>query len=139
MNLFHNQNPADAMVFSLAQHGAGFKLSSNFALVEMASKDGADEVLVHPALVLLLQHLRDHFDAVVHVNSGYRSPAHNQAIGGAAQSRHLWGMAADVTVFGRSPDEVADYLESLDPGGLGRYRDFSHVDVEGDDRRWDRR
>lgn len=139
MDFIKNQHPDDALLFSLSTHGAGFKLSSNFSLIEMASNDGADEVILHPALILLLQHVRNHFGEVLNVNSGYRSPAHNAAIGGAANSRHMLGMAADITVFNHSPDTVWEFLESLNPGGLGRYHSFTHVDVEGEGRRWDNR
>lgn len=34
-------------------------------------------------------------DAAIHVNSGYRSPAVNAAVGGAANSAHLTGRACD--------------------------------------------
>lgn len=33
----------------------------------------------------------------IHVNSGYRSPEVNKAIGGVQTSQHLSGMAADIT------------------------------------------
>ena len=139
MDFIKNQNPNDAVTYSLSTHGTGFKLASNFTLLEMASKDGADEMLVHPALILLLQHVRNHFGEVVNINSGYRSPAHNKAIGGAKKSRHKMGMATDITVFNHTPSEVWKYLKSLNPGGLGRYNSFTHVDIEGEDRRWDNR
>lgn len=34
-------------------------------------------------------------DAPIHINSGYRSPAVNQAVGGVADSAHLTGHACD--------------------------------------------
>lgn len=45
--------------------------------------------------VNLLQPLRDHFGPI-HINSGYRSPALNKAVGGSASSFHAFGMAADI-------------------------------------------
>lgn len=33
----------------------------------------------------------------IHVNSGFRSPAVNKAVGGVSTSAHLTGMAADIT------------------------------------------
>lgn len=43
----------------------------------------------------------------IHINSGYRSPALNAAVGGAKKSRHMEGLAADILCpqFGR-PLEV---------------------------------
>jgi hypothetical protein len=41
------------------------------------------------------------------VTSGYRSPARNEAVDGAAQSQHLTGSAADVLVQGMELPEVA--------------------------------
>lgn len=139
VNVFNSNEMSTALVFYLSKEGPDYNLSKNFVLVEMASRDGADRVLVHPALILLLQHLRDHFGRPVKILSGYRSDSHNRNVGGSTYSRHLHGMAADIQVKGVSPDEVADYLESLGVGGLGRYDTFTHVDVEGYDRRWDYR
>lgn len=35
----------------------------------------------------------------ISVNSGYRSPALNKAVGGVADSQHLLGQAADITTY----------------------------------------
>ena len=137
--VFHGHARETSAAFSLARDGADFPLGEHFVLMEFASRDGADGVLVHPALVAVLDRLREHFDAPVTVNSGYRTPFHNRRIGGATNSRHVMGLAADVVVRGRAPDEVARFLETLEPGGLGRYPHFTHVDVEGRHRRWDER
>lgn len=122
--------------YSLARDGAGLPLSDHFTLAEFASRDGADAVHVHPALVALLEIVRAHFGAPVRVNSGYRSPEHNRDIGGAALSRHTFGLAADIVVDGILPQTVHAFLVTLAPGGLGKYRTFTHVDVQGVGRRW---
>lgn len=44
-----------------------------------------------------LQPIRDLYGQPITVNSGYRSPKLNKAVGGAATSRHLQGKAADIT------------------------------------------
>lgn len=38
----------------------------------------------------------------IHINSGYRGPEANKAVGGAASSRHTKGEAADIEVPGRT-------------------------------------
>lgn len=45
----------------------------------------------------LLDPLREAYGAPIYVNSGYRCPALNRAVGGAAGSQHLTGEAADIT------------------------------------------
>lgn len=107
------------------------KLSTNFRVSEFACRDGSDAVLVAPRLVMVLQSIRSHFDAAVTINSAYRTPAYNAKVDGAAQSQHCYGTAADITVQGRTPAQVAAYARSIMPdwGGVGVYNTFAHVDV----------
>lgn len=95
------------------------------------------QVLVNPKLVTLLQALRDRVGRAVIVNSGYRCPEHNAEVGGAAQSQHLLGTAADITVSGYSVDALAKVAEQVGFTGIGRYytQGFTHVDV-GPKRTW---
>lgn len=137
--MFSHQYPEEAETFSLSAHGRDWPLSDNFTLGEFACKDGSDFVLVHPSLVALLQNVRDHFGRAIHINSAYRTPNHNRNVGGSPKSKHMLGMAADIKIRGVSPDAVARYLEECDPGGVGRYDTFTHVDVYGALRRWDYR
>jgi len=44
----------------------------------------------------VLEPLRQQFDEPVYISSGYRSPALNKAIKGAASSQHMKGEAADI-------------------------------------------
>lgn len=117
------------------------KLAPNFTVSEFACQDGSDEVLIDEELPALLQKIRDHFGKPVTINSGYRSTAHNAAVGGVLGSQHTKGTAADIVVRGVSPLEVAQYAEYLMPdrGGIGVYRDFTHVDVRTSRGRWDNR
>lgn len=68
--------------------------------------------------------------------SGYRPPAYNAAVGGAADSLHLDGLAADV-VSEHVPfavlTETADRLIG-EAGGVGTYwgQSFVHVDLRGE-------
>ena len=107
------------------------KLSSNFKVSEFACKDGSDTVLVAPRLVMVLQTIRDRFGAAVTINSGYRTPQYNTKVGGVAHSQHCYGTAADITVKGQKPADVAAYARQLMPdwGGVGIYSTFTHVDV----------
>ena len=46
--------------------------------------------------IRILQPLRDAWQRPIIVTSGYRSPALNKALGGARNSQHLMGQAADI-------------------------------------------
>lgn len=64
------------------------------------------------ALVLnVLQPLRDAWGKPLHINSGYRCPALNEAVGGVATSAHLYGQAADVACD--NPYELARLAKEL--------------------------
>lgn len=45
----------------------------------------------------VLDPLREAWGAPIHVNSGYRCPELNKAVGGVAASQHIKGEAADIT------------------------------------------
>lgn len=108
------------------------KLSTNFKVSEFACKDGSDAILVAPRLVMVLQSIRSYFGAAVTINSAYRTPEYNTKVGGVATSQHCYGTAADITVKGKTPKEVAAYARSIMPdwGGVGIYtkKGFTHVD-----------
>lgn len=80
------------------------------------------------------------------VTSGYRSEAHNRAIGGKPNSLHLLALAADFRALTGPYSEVqrlADLVESLirveaiPDGGLGRsYPKHIHYDLGRGGRRW---
>jgi uncharacterized protein YcbK (DUF882 family) len=122
------------------------RLGPHFDSREFRSRDGAG---VPPAamgelrdlVVVYLEPLRDRFGAVT-VTSGYRTARVNLQVRGAARSFHRYdllgrrGVAADVVCSRGTPDEWADFLDRLGPGGLGRYRNFVHVDNRREHARW---
>ena len=114
------------------------KLSNNFMVSEFACKDGSDVIFIAPELVDVLQKIRDHFGKAVNINSGYRTNFHNNRVGGAKQSQHLYGTAADIYISGVSPEDIAAYSETLlsGTGGIGIYKNFVHVDVRRNKSRW---
>lgn len=55
----------------------------------------------------ILDPLREAWGAPIVVTSGYRSPKLNKAVGGASQSQHMYGQAADIrTVSDRREDNM---------------------------------
>lgn len=130
-------NGASVKVYSKVKDG-GKSLSAHFKVREFACSDGADPVFISPELVDVLEKIRVHFGKPVTINSAYRTPAKNKAVGGATYSQHLYGIAADISIKGVTPKAVAEYAEKLLPstGGIGIYSTFTHVDVRKVKSRW---
>ena len=59
--------------------------------------DAAAVARLQALVTHVLDPLRQLYGAPIMVTSGYRSPAVNAAVGGAAHSQHLLGEAADIT------------------------------------------
>lgn len=115
------------------------KLSKHFDSNEFACRCGCGEKEVSCELVSLLEKIRVHYSKPVHIVSGRRCHAHNIRVGGAKQSQHLLGTAADIVVRDVKPSKVADWIDRNLPEarGLGRYKSFTHVDVRsGPKARW---
>lgn len=119
------------------------QLTPNFHAAEFACRDGSE----HPidcALLAMLQAARSHFDRPVTITSGYRSPAYNARIGGAPNSLHVAGRAADFAIPGIPIRNVHAWLDHAFPdAGLGLYVrggaigwGWIHIDSRGHRARW---
>ena len=130
-------NGAQVRAYSKTKDG-NKKLSDHFKVKEFSCHDGTDTVFVSDALVQVLEQIRRHFGKPVNINSGYRTEAHNKANGGADYSQHKYGMAADISIQGVTPGQIAAYAETLltGTGGIGIYKSFCHVDVRKAKSRW---
>lgn len=75
----------------------------------------------------------------VQVNSWYRDPVTNAAVGGASMSRHLTGDAVDFVIQGFHPYDVFAELDAWwgSRGGLASSTVFTHIDARGYRARWD--
>lgn len=127
--------------YSVKRDGDG-KVSKHFRVREFASKDGSDKVLIDDDLVTLLENIREATGGkAVTINSGYRSPEHNKAVGGVSNSQHVKGTAADIVVEGTDPLTVGQIAEHFlnKKGGIGVYQTFTHVDTRTTRSRWDQR
>ena len=67
-------------------------------------------------------------NAPISINSGFRSINHNANVGGASNSLHMYGVAADIVVSGRSVSTVMGYAKTSGFSGIIRYSSFTHVD-----------
>lgn len=112
----------------------------NFKIQEFACKDGTDEILLDDLLVQKLQAMRNHFNVPININSGYRTKKHNASVGGASNSYHTKGMAADIYFGGKvSLLEAAKIAELLSFGGIGLYGSYIHVDTRSTNYYYDQR
>ena len=125
----------------ISKQGKGFKVSPHFTLGEIASKDGADKVLYAEETLAMLEELRsvvggDEYEVKILVNSFYRSEAHNKKVGGASNSTHCKGYAADVKVKKQGEYIPAKLLcclaQSMGFKGIGYINSNSvHLDMYG--------
>ncbi len=125
-------------VYSLKKDGNRY-VSAHFRVREFRCRDGSEPVFVSPELVQILEKIRAHFGRPVIINSAYRTPEYNAKVDGSPTSQHLYGLAADIRVNGVAPSRVASYARSILPhhGGVGRYRNFTHVDVRANVANWE--
>lgn len=119
------------------------KLTPNFLLGEfLPAEDALSDSALEPwildnlyRLANRLQVLRDILGKPVTVSSGYRTQAHNKAVGGHPNSYHQYGMAADIIVREIPASEVQKLLKNWH-GGLGAYAGFTHLDIRPHRARW---
>ena len=101
------------------------QLSKNFSLVELTKSQTAERKGIpndpspdHQENLRLLcervlQPVRDHFNHVVSISSGYRSPqlCHSDRLA-SMNSQHAKGMAADFEIYGTPNNEIFNWIKS---------------------------
>lgn len=86
---------------------------AELTISETAARQGVDNtpdahVLQNlKTLAATLEQVRSLVGKPVNVTSGYRSPAVNKLVGGAVNSAHMSGLAADINVNGYTPRQLA--------------------------------
>jgi hypothetical protein len=104
------------------------QLTEHFADTELGVA-GCDPQIIANATqlcTLLLEPIRARFGPV-NVHDGYRTPEHNQRVGGAADSQHLYlglNSAADIDCIGHELPWVFDWIR------LGSHLPFDQVILE---------
>jgi hypothetical protein len=98
------------------------QLTNNFSLKELTVSDVAvrkgidntpnDECIANLKLLAenILQPIREFYEKPVKVNSAYRSPDVNTAVGGSKTSDHCKGQAADIEIAGVDTADLANYI-----------------------------
>ena len=107
---------------------------ANFQPSELASPD-TGQTLMDRAFMDRLQHLRSDWGKPIFVTSGYRTAAHNKAVGGSERSAHLIGRAVDIVM---TPDAMPDFIVAARENGFtgfGVGKSWLHIDdLDGSDR-----
>jgi uncharacterized protein YcbK (DUF882 family) len=94
---------------------------------------------VQKPLLVVLEAFRAAVGQPVTVNSAYRCPAHNAAVGGVLNSEHVQGIAADIRVTGMSAAQLYDVAQTIpEITGLGRadVQKYVHIDTRRLPARW---
>lgn len=97
----------------------------------------ADEVKpISTGVLDLLCDIKDrvHKDHRIEIISGYRSVEYNEYLRSrsrkvARDSYHMQGLAIDFSVSGLSKNTLSGIAKSFYAGGVGKYREFVHIDV----------
>ena len=122
------------------------KLTKNFSLEELTLSGTAARLKINNTpndtqlqnlrrLAELLQQVRDHFNAPVFINSGFRCKALNDAVGSKDTSQHLLGCAADLRISGISPRQgVQAIIKSGIPFDqiICEFDSWIHISVSND-------
>ena len=78
----------------------------------------------------ILDPLREAYGAPIYVNSGYRCPVLNRAVGGSASSQHLTGEAADITAGSKAGNRrLYELLRNLPVDQAINEHDFAWLHV----------
>jgi hypothetical protein len=84
-----------------------------------------------------LQKIREYFNKPVIVTSGFRIKAYNDIIGGAKESQHLYGNAADIQIRGIKTLDIMQAARSITKfKGYGYSFNFLHVDLRDKPAYW---
>lgn len=106
------------------------KLTADFFDDEFWSPD-KNFAKMEPEFMLKLQKLRSTLGVAFTVSSGYRTAEFNARIGGAKESLHLTGQAADIEHIGWDGATKLKFLGTAIAMGfsIGVYRKHFHVDT----------
>ncbi len=110
------KNMYSVNVYNASSEGA-MKLTTNFRVNEF--KSDSKIVLIHHTLPIALQMIREKVGRAINITNGYRTESHNKRVGGAPNSFHLYGMAADIYVKNMEVDTLAKIIDNMFPTTYG--------------------
>ena len=92
----------------------------NFSPAEIACR-GTGAIKINTEAMDKLQSLRNRLGKPLIVRSGYRSPSHNRAVGGAPASKHMLGTAFDIAMSNHDPAAFEAAAREVGFLGFGFY------------------
>ncbi len=109
----------------------------NFQPIELACK-GTGKLMIDADSMDKLQALRDLLGKPMHLNSAYRSPEHNKAVGGVKNSKHLKAIAYDCRMRNHDPHKFEAAARKVGFTSFGFYVDqnFMHIDTRKRAAKW---
>jgi uncharacterized protein YcbK (DUF882 family) len=123
------------MLISWNRGNAPQHVAQHFSLKEFECKCGkCEKQMIDTLLLERLDSLRVKTGGPIMIHSGYRCPKHNAAVGGEKKSKHMLGLAADIS----SEISMAE-LEKLcetEFNRLGIAKTFIHCDVADGKVKW---
>jgi len=143
---------ADYRVLDFLSGSHLFSNSSGFPHFDKTQYLPIDKKILYKILQLKIElDKQDYLGDQFMINSGFRTPFYNEAVGGKICSRHQFGDAVDIRVYDVNDDQVADAKDAKivydllnqsiirNEGGLGKYKSDSnvlHFDTRGRRARW---
>lgn len=120
MSVKYYNYPADKDV----QLSAHFKMGEFVDPSDYTSVPFPSTVPIDSDLISILEQVREHFGCTsCNINSGYRTPAADAAVGGSGSGPHTYGCAADAYFYKNGqPVEsrlIACYLQDIGAHGIG--------------------
>lgn len=114
---------------------------NHFTLSELKKSATADKLGINNSIPLsiipnieilinqVLNPIAEYMDKPIFVNSGYRCPLLNKAVGGVAGSQHVLGQAADITTKSRENNLIMErYIEeNIVFDQMIIYKNFIHI------------
>jgi|TARA_R110001606_G_scaffold391262_1_gene559164 uncharacterized protein YcbK (DUF882 family) len=89
--------------------------------------------MMNKDFLCMLDSIREEYGKPIRINSGYRTEAHNEKIGGVKNSSHIKGLAADLNC--ESSKERFELVSMCLKHGIKRIgvgKGFIHIDIDED-------
>ena len=104
----------------------------NYSEFDSPDVQGSGQMMDNKILMMLDQ-VRDKFDKPIRINSGFRTPQHNDEVGGKENSSHLKGLAVDIAC-NNSKDrfDLINCLLDVGFSRIGVANTFIHADIDPD-------
>lgn len=124
-----NQYRMPIQAIDLPKANLNLPIQTNFLLGEFLSLAKGDFGILSKFLVDVVQKLRDLGGAAIRINSGFRPPAYNSGLNGAATwSRHMYGDAVDIASTSLSLDKLVELCRTAEAKFISKYAAHVHCD-----------